>query len=88
MHDSLNLLLCFLWMTKIIVLYIFKYANILIFQSSIIEDVVFEDFFTDHEEELEAEQDDNDFCDYGLVCIVVQFFSCNKISKTIHSLKI
>ncbi|KAM6204870.1 tetratricopeptide repeat protein 6, partial [Sarcoramphus papa] len=38
-------------------------------ESNVIEDVVFEDFFTDHEEELEAEQDDHDFYDYGLVCI-------------------
>ncbi|XP_074959502.1 tetratricopeptide repeat protein 6 isoform X3 [Phalacrocorax aristotelis] len=36
------------------------------YESNVIEDVVFEDFFTDHEEELEAEQDDNDFSDYGL----------------------
>ncbi|XP_059675518.1 tetratricopeptide repeat protein 6 [Gavia stellata] len=35
-------------------------------KSNVIEDVVFEDFFTDHEE-LEAEQDDHDFYDYGLV---------------------
>ncbi|XP_064316395.1 tetratricopeptide repeat protein 6 isoform X2 [Phalacrocorax carbo] len=36
------------------------------YESNVIEDVVLEDFFTDHEEELEAEQDDNDFSDYGL----------------------
>ncbi|XP_050753053.1 tetratricopeptide repeat protein 6 [Gymnogyps californianus] len=39
------------------------------YESNVIEDVVFEGFFTDHEEELEAEQDDHDFYDYGLVCI-------------------
>nr|XP_009485359.1 PREDICTED: uncharacterized protein LOC104034168 [Pelecanus crispus] len=39
------------------------------FEGNVIEDVVFEDFFTNHEEELEAEQDNNDFFDYGLVCI-------------------
>lgn len=55
-------------------MHILKYANILIFQSNAIEDVVFEGFFTDHDEELEAEQDDHDFYDYGLVCIMVQFF--------------
>ncbi|XP_009984611.1 PREDICTED: uncharacterized protein LOC104379110, partial [Tauraco erythrolophus] len=38
-------------------------------KSHSIEDVVFEDFFADHEEELEAEQDENDLYDYGLVCI-------------------
>ncbi|XP_075357745.1 tetratricopeptide repeat protein 6 [Mycteria americana] len=36
------------------------------YESNVIEDVVFEDFFTDYEEELEAEQDDRDFYDYRL----------------------
>ncbi|XP_075008535.1 tetratricopeptide repeat protein 6 [Calonectris borealis] len=40
-------------------------------KSNVIEDVVFEDFFTDHEE-LEAEQDDHDFYDYELVCIMTK----------------
>ncbi|XP_049681960.1 tetratricopeptide repeat protein 6 [Accipiter gentilis] len=41
-------------------------------KSNGIEDVVFEGFFTDHDEELEAEQDDHDFYDYGLVCITTK----------------
>lgn len=58
-------------------MHILKCANILIFQSSTIEDIVSEDFFTDYEEkeeELEAEQDVHDFYDYKLVCITVQMF--------------
>ncbi|XP_063187863.1 tetratricopeptide repeat protein 6 [Chroicocephalus ridibundus] len=35
-------------------------------KSNVIHDVVFEDLFTDCEEEVEAEQDDHDFYDYGL----------------------
>lgn len=54
-------------------MYIFKYANILIFQSNVIEDINYEDFLIDYEEELEAEQDDLDFYDYLLVCIMVFF---------------
>lgn len=51
-------------------LHVFKYVNILLFQSNVIEDVVFEDFLIDYEE-LEAEQDDHDFYDYVQVCIMV-----------------
>lgn len=54
-------------------MYIFKYGNILIFQSNVIEDINYEDFLIDYEEELEAEQDDLDFYDYLLVCITVFF---------------
>lgn len=50
-------------------LHVFKCANML-FQSNVIEDVVFEDFLIDYEE-LEAEQDDHDFYDYVQVCIMV-----------------
>lgn len=57
-------------------LYLVKYVNILIFQSNVIEDITYEDFLIEYEEELEAEQADLDFCDYLLVCIVV-FFECN-----------
>ncbi|KAM9239187.1 LOW QUALITY PROTEIN: tetratricopeptide repeat protein 6 [Leptosomus discolor] len=38
-------------------------------ESNAIEDVVFEDFLTDHDEEL-AEQDDHDFYDYGLRSLI------------------
>lgn len=58
-------------------MHILKCANVLIFQSSTIEDIVSEDFFTDYkeeEEELEVEQDVHDFCDYRLVCITVEIF--------------
>nr|XP_009917822.1 PREDICTED: uncharacterized protein LOC104318312 [Haliaeetus albicilla] len=40
------------------------------YESNAIEDVVFEGFFTDHDEELEAEQDDHDFYDYGLTSLI------------------
>jgi len=62
-------------------MYIFKYANILIFQSNVIEDINYEDFLIDYEEELEAEQDDLDFYDYLLVCITVFFWMKLSLAK-------
>ncbi|XP_054683760.1 tetratricopeptide repeat protein 6 isoform X1 [Grus americana] len=58
------------------------------YESNVIEDVVFEDFFTDHEEDLEAEQDDHDFCDYGMTkrllrrCQSLPDFSDSESSET------
>lgn len=68
-------------------LYLFKYVNILIFQSNVIEDITYEDFLNDYEEELEAEQADLDFYGYLPVCIMVFFLNVIKLSKTIRSLK-
>lgn len=62
-------------------MYIFKYGNILIFQSNVIEDINYEDFLIDYEEELEAEQDDLDFYDYLLVCITVFFWMKLSLAK-------
>lgn len=45
-----------------------------IFQSNVIEDITYEDFLIDYEEELETEQADLDFYDYLPVCIMVFFW--------------
>ncbi|PKU46137.1 tetratricopeptide repeat protein 6 [Limosa lapponica baueri] len=51
--------------------------------SNVIEDGVFQDLFTDHEEELEAEQDDHGFYDYELVCITTSL-----IKRSVSALEI
>lgn len=58
-----------------------------IFQSNVIEDITYEDFLIDYEEELETEQADLDFYDYLPVRIMVFFLNVIKLNKTILSLK-